>query len=102
MKFLATPLVSFGAYAPAAMQNFQKISGGNTPDPRFKGTGTAGGREGGREGKGRRGGKDRGKRREEKENGDRQPTIFGVKVALIVISSICCRRHVALLYSIHS
>ena len=46
------------------------------------GQGRTGRERGGREGKGRRGAKGEGK--EGKENGDRPPTIFGLKVALVV------------------
>ena len=42
----------------------------------------AGRERGGREGKGRRGAKGWGRGRDGKENGDRPPTIFGLKVAL--------------------
>ena len=46
--------------------------------------------EGGREGgKRRRERRDRGKGREGKENRDRPPTIFGLKVALVSILQFC-------------
>ena len=48
------------------------------------------GRGGGREGKGRRGAKGYGKGREGKDNGDRPPTIFGLKVALwCAVTKVC-------------